>query len=149
MSIGTGVVYTQAAWTLLPPDSNTVELVCPEDEVNAMRQSVAITELTVARRGGSIAVSIDNPPEPFAFDVLVRAGTREWRITRVSGPAGIRMNTSTNGTPSDWDVGPEVDKVDVILRPSVPLAEEQSELAKIWGREIVFPKLDRGKPAKW
>lgn len=136
--IGPAIVTARAVWQLVPANCSTIEEVCPADEVDAMRRAVSISNMNLGRHGGFISVALDNPPEAFAFDVFVRSGKAEWRVNQVSGVAGVRIGTSASTAPSGWDLEPGVKTVDVILRPSVSLAERQTDLTKIWGQDMVF-----------
>ena len=111
-------------------------------------------------------------PTPAAFDVLVRAHGKEWRLGRVdSGEKplqngntmftssftmtinGITTGSRADGGPGRVSVSAEVgglavgDEVEVVLRPSAAAAAATLDLDSYYGGEIVIPGLRVGLDA--
>ncbi len=86
--------------------------------------------------GGSIAVR--RPPVDLAFEILLRAGGQEMRVgylTAVKGGGIEEIDTQP------WWPGPslaESDRVDIILRPSLSVAERSLNVTELWYQEIVI-----------
>ncbi|MCZ6445300.1 MAG: hypothetical protein O6758_03850, partial [Planctomycetota bacterium] len=86
--------------------------------------------------GGSIVVR--RPPVDLAFEILLRAGGQEMRVgylTAVKGGGIEEIDTQP------WWPGPSLagsDSVDIILRPSLSVAERSLNVTELWYQEIVI-----------
>lgn len=120
----------------------------------------------------TVELGMKDLPTPAAFDVLVRAHGKEWRLGRVdSGEKplqngntmftssftmtinGITTGSRADGGPGRVSVSAEVgglavgDEVEVVLRPSAAAAAATLDLDSYYGGEIVIPGLRVGLDA--
>lgn len=77
---------------------------------------------------------IDKPPIGIAFDIILQADGQEWSIGSISQPKDGKTTYHTGREVEDFDV----DKVDVILRPSLEAATRTVDVFEIWGEDVVY-----------
>jgi len=131
-------VRVEAEWELVPADAGSVELV----DAPALREQIeplvsAGVEVDAVGRGSSLArvsVTFNRLPVGVAYDVILRAGEKEWPVGRVSAPAGVYAG----GWPESQVLkGFDAEKVDVVLRPNPSAAEGTLDVLRVWNHEMV------------
>lgn len=132
----------------LPRGTPLVALVADESLRAAMEKAVRADSLRWTKQAdGSVQANgtmfIAQPPAPFAFEVFWRVpdpgapgGFREVKVGAMHGPAG--SGSSGFGYAKELPAVFDRDRVDVVLRPSVPHAETSVGLTEIWDGEIVI-----------
>ncbi len=135
-----------ASFEVVSDQTQIVELVRDASLAIDMHNAVAAGVQATMLGGGRVLLSMQvdarRVPMNAAFDVFVRAGDREWSLDQ---PIAIEREDApddgmlTTGIAPQWIAGElpaDIDRVDVILRPSVPAAEVAG-LSRIWGEEVV------------
>ena len=88
----------------------------------------------------SFSIQAQNPPVSLAYEVYLKTPQREWKMGTASFPKG-----KTGGWGLDEDVkdmpgfAPErVERVDIVLRPSVKVALNTVDILEMWDGEVRF-----------
>ncbi len=142
---------TEAAVTVLPRGSETVEVVSDESLRAAVEASLHLYRVDAAPGPRSAGAGVDSSsrttttahgtvfmeviPIDLAFDVLLRAGDREWPIGQIDSDM---MHSRSYPTFLGSADGLEGARVDVVLRPSRAAARRTTSITRIWGGEIVI-----------
>jgi hypothetical protein len=90
----------------------------------------------------SLRVKVDALPIGVAFDVYLRTGSRDQRVSQLRMPAGKRTSYSMGFTFST----PLPESVDVILRSNTAIARDTVDVLEIWDGELVFENVSVVKP---
>lgn len=122
------------------PEESGVVLAAGGVSVEQMKASVSIQRLAVTESEGSprnanCTLLFSSPPASLAFEVLLRAGGREWSIGHVAMKAGGGGHSFALG---GQIAGLEAKSVDVVFRASAAAAERTVDLYEIWDGEIVL-----------
>jgi hypothetical protein len=140
-----------ADWELVAADAQTVELI-PDDDPEIRKQIEAGLQVVrleaqphpknPANRTLSLNLKIATPPLPLAFDVFLRSGAREWKLTTISvSGAAEYMTGGYLPATANFDAR----RVDLILRPSVGTAHHNPDMTRIWNGEAIVPDVE----VKW
>ena len=128
----------EAEWELLPADSPSVELVDAPELRGQIEPQVWVGVKVEPFRGGaglaSVSIIFNRLPVGVAYDVVLRAGEKEWAAGPVSAPAGSYAQRATR---PEFFSGFDAEKVDVVLRPNPDAAESTLDVLRIWNHEIV------------
>jgi hypothetical protein len=121
---------------ILPPGELAVRQIAPSNMRAEVERRVTITSVRKAPEGGyAVELEAAEPPVDIAFDVFVleaggaEMGVGPWALAKGRNGAAF-VGLGGTGT---VDAGKEVE---VILRPSVPVAEGAMVIEEIWGNEI-------------
>jgi hypothetical protein len=138
-------IVMEAVWTLLAPgepslQENSDPLLRPavEKEIRIDLRNCYATELSgpppKCRLG--VAFNVDRAPVGLAYEVFVRANSREARIgSLVLGAGHIASHRPAGDDIPDW---PKPNQVDVVLKPSRSLALRSVDLTEYWTGEVVI-----------
>jgi hypothetical protein len=135
-------------WTLVPADTQTVEIIDDESLRPAMEEAVSIQYVSVTRSGAekhlSVNLNCNHPPVPLAFETAARdpATGREWKLS--SFTAGT--DHATSAMPAAEIDGFNLTTIDLILRPSERVARNTTTITRMWNGELVFKGLVEGRP---
>jgi hypothetical protein len=128
-----------------------VALIDP-DERMVREFEAALADCSVSRgRDGGLSLWLRNwPPGPFAFDILVRAGTEEFPAGAITSPPPGDSRVVEAG-PIDVSFSPQQAgrTVDVVLRPSPAAAAATAHLTQIYGREIIIENVEIQRGFEW
>jgi hypothetical protein len=130
-------VRVEAEWELVPTGAGSVELVeAPELREQIEPQVWAGVEADPVREGahGRVLLTFNRLPLGVAYDVVLRAGQKEWPAGRVSAAAGTWAPRITD---THMLQGFDAGKVDVVLRPNPEAAEGTLDVLRVWNHEIV------------
>ena len=140
-----------ADWELVSADAQTVELI-PDNDPELRKQietGLRVVRLEAqphpknpANRTLSLNLKIGTPPMPLAFDVFLRSGAREWKLTTISMYGATEYMTG-GYLPATANF--HARRVDVVLRPSVATAHHSTEITRIWNGEVIVPDVE----VKW
>ncbi len=139
---------------LLPKDAALIELIPPSPDLTRSLTNILHPAGTTHSRfmfqsRASQHFNVEGLPVPVAFDVIWKAGDREWTVgivtsgietpgeesaaSMIIGGDGAGMRQVHCSLP-----GFNAKTVDVILRPSIAAAERTTDLTRIYGGELVF-----------
>jgi len=140
-----------ADWELVAADAQTVELI-PDDNSEVRKQiesGLKVVRLEAQphpKNPGNCTLSLNlkipAPPVPLAFDVFLRSGAREWKLTTISVSGATEYMTG-GYLPATANF--DARRVDVVLRPSVATAHNSPDIMRIWDGEVVV----RDVEVKW
>ncbi len=138
-----------APLTVLPQGAPVVNMVLDEGRRQGVEAAISCPLPIVVRPGAagasnaSASVLFTDLPIGVAFDVFARAEGREWPFGIAVLNGGFRGQHAV-GVGGDVP-GLTAPKVDLILRPSVAAASNDTEILEIWGEEIVLENV----PVRW
>lgn len=149
-----------AEFEVVAADADLVERVHDPAQAEAMRRSVVV-ERCMAADAASLGTvvwcdaRIVAPPVDAAFDIFVRVGDREWPAGSVVGfvdeqrwgdAAAPTTRQGLTRTPRQGTaIPPGTERVDIVLRPNVRIAE-QAGLSRMWEGEIVLSNMPLDRP---
>ena len=136
---------------VIDASQHTIELIDDPSQQQAVEDAVTVERIEVEeaydydkkkghrwRLEGSL--KIEPRPYDLACDVFVRAGNREWPMSRISKVASGSTHYSVGG---DGPLtGFNADRVDVILRPSREIGYGTPTITKLWNRPIVIENVE-------
>lgn len=145
--------------TVVPADGVLILLVKDESLRRDIENAIRAPPIEVRRASGGARtfyhqLSITNLPADIAFDILWRAGGREWPMAAMAlkGQAGSQTGFAYGGDAPGLEPG--TGAVDIVLRPSIEAAARTTDILDVWDGEIVmkdvpieWPKPDAPAPA--
>jgi ribosomal protein L37E len=122
-------------WTLAARDAETVELLRDAASQALVEKKVRVDLVEHRKAGVQVSLAVDGLPFDLAYDVVLRAGGREWKVGQ-----GTMDANSGGGSGAFGRVGGEftLRSVDVVLRGSADAARTTPHMTKVWGGEVVF-----------
>lgn len=131
--------------------TNQVEVVGPDDDIvqainkpelaAAIKQSLQIQSFTRSSKTNDISIMVEagTAPQDLAFDVFIRphgAAAPEIHVGRINFRQGT-VNSSYQAARHSPDF--TAAEADIILRPSIPAAEQNPDLTTVWiGPDLIF-----------
>jgi hypothetical protein len=138
----------RGTWSLVPADAPTVRPIDDPAHRPAVEQALKVESIQAnPDPNGYLRMNIvvRGIPVPLAYQVILRAGGREWpRVTTLAVPAGTNTTYGKGGEVKDFDA----DRVDVVLRPDPEVAADTVDLREYWNGEIVIKDVPVERPAK-
>jgi hypothetical protein len=139
-------VIHDLAWSVVPADAQTVELLQSPQLDAAMRAGTGPAEVQcmVDPTGGKRVTAYVRRQEAsvtVAMMISLRAGSRDWVCGSTMRFAGNADFYGSNRIMPDFDA----DRVDVVLRPDLDAPRHTAHVTQIWGGDLVF----RDVPVRW
>lgn len=135
-------VEQQTQVTVVDRFTEVVSAVTDERLADGVRAAIVVKPLRWDDNHNSVdiggSITVRRPPVDLAFKILLRAGGQEMRVgylTAVKGGGIEEIDTQP------WWPGPSLagsDRVDIILRPSLSVAERSLNVTELWYQEIVI-----------
>ena len=128
----------RGTWALLPAGKASVQLF--RDEAMAAKVQQTLSCSATVGRGASrdiwVNVAADHPPADFAFEVMLRSGSKEWKMPNWY----ILKKNSLGGSLTIFENAQELigHRADVVLRPSIAGAAHTVQMDKLLDHEFVI-----------
>ena len=136
--------HLSTTWNLVPADTQTIEIIDDPSLAAAIQKSIRIDTLEyTARDPGRISfqVTFDNTlPVPVAFDVFIRAGEKEHKIT------SIYVQSGNNGWGTSGDFQTDAPTADLIFRSNRDVANNSVSMTKMWKGEVTLKNVPIKRP---